>query len=298
MLEGLTLEPLAPGQYRAPHVERHGNGWLVFGGQMLAQMVVAAGSTPDVKPLTSFHAVFARPGQLDQPLLIDVDVIANGRNARSAAVTVHQGGPPCVRGLALALTPQPEVGAHALPTPRTDGPDDAEPLPVKLSGVEVRIADGVDLSDPAGGHPPEVHLWMRVPEAPPDPIVAQAMLAYCSEPFFAATGLRPHENMSQAHFYVTIAPAVTSHGVAFHDRSFRASDWLLFAFSSPHTSQGRVFGRADVFDEDGQSVASVWQENLLRPVEPPSAGEGSASAGEGSATDREDSLVDTDSPPT
>jgi acyl-CoA thioesterase-2 len=267
MLEGLTLESLAPGRYRAPHVDGHGNGWLVFGGQILAQMVVAAGSTPDVKPLTSFHAVFARPGKLDQPLLVDVDVMADGRNARSAAVTVHQGGPPCVRGLALALTPQPEVGAHGLSMPRTDGPNDAERLPVKLLGVDVRIADGVDLSDPAGGHPPELHLWMRVPDAPPDPIIAQAMLAYCSEPFFAAAALRPHENVSQANFYVTFAPAVTSHGVAFHDRSFVASDWLLFVFTSPHAGHGRVFGRADVFNEAGQSVASVWQENLFRPVD-------------------------------
>jgi acyl-CoA thioesterase-2 len=267
MIEGLQLQPLGPGRFRAPHVAGHGNGTFVFGGQMLAQMVIAAGSTPEIRPLTSLHAVFARPGLLDQPLFIDVDVLRDGRNAINSTVTVHQGGPPCVRGLALALAPQPEVGSHALPIPPIGGPGDAETMDVRMVGVEARIAGGVDLNDLNGGNPPEVHLWMRVPDAPPDPLVAQAMLAYCTEPFFVATALRPHEGVSQTKSYSLFTPAVTSHGVAFHDRAFRASDWLLFALSSPHSGQGRVFGRADVFNQAGELVASAWQENLLRPID-------------------------------
>ena len=130
MLEGLQLQRLGPGRFRAPHVDGHGNGSLVFGGQILAQMVIAAGSTPGIRPLTSLHAVFARPSQLDEPLFIDVDILSDGRNATSSTVTVHQGGPPCVRGLALALAPQPEVGFNALPLPRIGGPGDAVPLAV------------------------------------------------------------------------------------------------------------------------------------------------------------------------
>ena len=172
---------------------------------------------------------------------------------------------PCVRGLALALAPQPEVGFNTLPIPQIGGPGDAVPLQVGLVGVEARVVGDVDLSDLCGGNPPELNLWMRVPGAPPDPLIAQAMLAYCTEPFFVATALRPHEGVSQAKSYVTYAPAVTSHGVAFHDRSFRASEWLLFALSSPHSARGRVFGRADVYTESGDLVASAWQENLLRP---------------------------------
>jgi acyl-CoA thioesterase-2 len=125
---------------------------------------------------------------------------------------------------------------------------------------------GVDLSDLGGGHPPELHLWVRAPAAPDDLITAQAMLAYASEVYFVATALRPHEGISQAMVFSTFTPAVLSHGLAFHDTTFQASDWLLFVLSSPHTATGRIFGQADVFTEQGVLVASAWQENLLRPL--------------------------------
>jgi acyl-CoA thioesterase-2 len=266
MLKGLKLEVLGPGRYEAPHVDGLGNGFLVFGGQLLAQMVIAAGTELVGKPLTSLHAVFARPGRLEAPLYIDVEVLQAGRNAGSARVTVHQGAPLCVQALVLAMAPQPEIGRHSDRAPEVGRPEDATLLEVRLADVEARVVDGVDLGDLRGGNPPELHVWMRVPDAPPGPLVAQAMLAYCSEMFFVATALRPHEGVSQAKAYSTFAPAVVSHAVAFHDGSFDASDWLLFAFSSPHTAAGRVFGRADVFSEAGVLLASVWQENLLRPV--------------------------------
>ena len=77
---------------------------------------------------------------------------------------------------------------------------------------------------------------------------------------------RPHDGVSQASLFTELTPAVLSHGIAFHDHSVRVTDWLLFAFTSPHLEAGRVFGRGDVFTRTGHLVASMWQENLLRPV--------------------------------
>jgi len=265
MIDGLALEGGSDGRYLAPHVDGHGGGAVVFGGQLLAQMVMAAGRELDGKPLTSLHAVFARPGRFDLPISIDVDVLHAGRSAASASVTVHQGGAPCVSALALAMASQPDVGRHTAPMPPVAGPDEAAPLVTALRDLEVRVVGDVDLSDPTGGGPAAVELWVRAPDAPDDLLVAQALLAYATEPHFVGTALRPHEGVSQAHSYERFVPAVVSHGLQFH-APFRARQWLLLALSSPHHAAGRVVGRGDVFTEEGELVASCWQENLLRPV--------------------------------
>jgi acyl-CoA thioesterase II len=266
MLNGLVLRTLGPGRYEAPHVEGHGGGRSVFGAQLLAQMVVAASQELEGKPLTSLHAVFARPAELTKPVFIDVDVLHQGRSAGSATISVHQGGPVAARGVALTLAPQRDLVHHSTAPPPLGRPADATPINSTLLDMEVRVVGGADLADLRGGDPPELHLWIRTPAGPDGPVAAKAMLAYASEPFFVAAALRPHEGISQAMVYTTFTPAVVSHSMAFHDASFQASDWLLFAIASPQVAAGRVFGRADVFTERGAFVASVWQENLLRPL--------------------------------
>ncbi len=49
----------------------------------------------------------------------------------------------------------------------------------------------------------------------------------------------------------------------FH-RSFRIDEWLLYALDSPSASNARGFTRGSVFDQQGQLVASVVQEGLIR----------------------------------
>ena len=92
------------------------------------------------------------------------------------------------------------------------------------------------------------------------------MIAYCSEMYFVGTAFRPHEGVSTADAFSSYTPAVVSHSLSFHDPSVSSSEWLLYVFSSPHMAQGRIFGRGDIYTVDGHLVASITQENLLRPI--------------------------------
>jgi acyl-CoA thioesterase-2 len=261
----LELERVDEGRYLAPHVLT-GAPDAAFGGQLLAQIVVAAGHELADKPLTSIHCVFSRPARVDAPIHIDVDVMHEGRNAGSALVTLHQGGPPCVRGLALAVAPQQrEQARHATGAPDVGAPADARPTPSRLDELELRVVGGVDLAHEDGDGPAELYVWARAHGLPDAPNAAKAMIAFAGEPHFVGTALRPHAGLSVSQSFTGFAPAVVSHGVAYHD-AVAESEWWLYALSVPQLANGRLFGRGDVFAEDGRLVASVWQENLMRPL--------------------------------
>jgi acyl-CoA thioesterase II len=266
MLEALAFDNGAPGRLRAQHVVGLGDGPNAFGGALLAQMVAAADRSLGNLPLTSLHAVFGRAVRRDQPLDVEVDTLHFGRSAGTATITMCQGDIRCVGAVAVGLADQGDLPRHGAVAPEVGGPDAASPLPAALPDTEMRVVGDVDFADPGGGFPPEILVWVWVPGAPDDTTVAKAMIAYASEAYFVATALRPHAGMSQASLFTELTPAVVSHGLAFHDHSVRVSDWLLYAFTSPHLAAGRVFGRGDVFTSDGRLVASVVQENLLRPV--------------------------------
>ena len=58
--------------------------------------------------------------------------------------------------------------------------------------------------------------------------------------------------------------ASLDHAVWFH-RPFRADEWWLYDQVSPSASNGRALVLARVFTQDGQLVASVAQEAVMRP---------------------------------
>jgi acyl-CoA thioesterase len=240
-------------------------GRVVFGGQLLAQMVMAAaGSVPD-KSVKSLQAVFVRAASLERPVFLDVEVMHSGRLYSSTTVSVHQDDRLCARALVLLDTADVELARHAAPFPELGGPDSAGPLQPARGGAELRVVGGVDLNDPDDVGPPELAVWTRFPDAPVDDAINRALLAFASEPLFFAAALRPHAGLSQASVYSEIIPAVITHSIYFH-APIRASSWMLLQLTSPHVGRGRIYGYGSVFDVDGQLVASANQENQLRPV--------------------------------
>ncbi len=69
-LDALTLEPVGTDRYRAANMHSEHN--VVFGGQLLAQSVMAALTGQDGKTVKTIHTVFARGGATDKPLDIEV----------------------------------------------------------------------------------------------------------------------------------------------------------------------------------------------------------------------------------
>jgi acyl-CoA thioesterase-2 len=69
-------------------------GWArIFGGQVMAQTLIAAYQTIEKKHLAhSFHGYFLRPGQMDKPIVFDVDRIRDGRSFSTRRVRAIQDG--------------------------------------------------------------------------------------------------------------------------------------------------------------------------------------------------------------
>ena len=70
----LDLETLDDNLFRTAH--KNEGYRRVFGGQVLAQALIAASRTvPDDRHIHSLHAYFLRPGDLDYPIIYQVDRI-------------------------------------------------------------------------------------------------------------------------------------------------------------------------------------------------------------------------------
>src|SRR5437588_21466 len=107
LLQVLDLEP-TDGGFVGQNLSE-GPGAVVFGGQLLAQTVVAASRTLPDKQVLSLHAVFARSARWDEPLDIGVEVMSSGRAFGSVTVTIGQSGKVCARSLVLLQAPDPDL---------------------------------------------------------------------------------------------------------------------------------------------------------------------------------------------
>ena len=134
---------------------------------------------------------------------------------------------------------------------------------------ELRVVDGVDISDPDAVGPAELFVWSRFPGAETSGATGQALLAYATDGFLIGTAMRPHAGVGQAMSHVSISTSVLSHTLTFHE-PIDPGAWHLLAQESPYAGRGRTYGRANVFTEDGRLVASFVQDNMVREIPRPS----------------------------
>ena len=262
LLEVLDLEPVGEGRFRAQNFSE-GPGGVIFGGQLLAQSIVAGGTIDPTKEVKSIHTVFARGGDLSKPLDIEVEAMHTGRALASAAVTVRQGERLCTRSLVLLSAVEPDLIRHGVDVPPVGDPEETPRSSPEGSFWEVRVVGEVDISDPAAVGPPELFVWVRFPGAEAQGVVGQALLAYATDGFLIGTAMRPHEGVGQALSHVSISTSVLSHTLTFHE-PVDAAQWHLLAQESPYAGRGRSYGRANIFSADGQVVASFVQDNMIR----------------------------------
>jgi acyl-CoA thioesterase-2 len=261
MLDSLDLKETAAGTYQAPHIEA-GRG-VVYGGQLIAQSIVAAERENPGKRVRTVHMLFSRGVRADQHADIQVERMHNGRNLASVTVSFCQEGRLCARSLVLLDVAEPDLIRHSRPMPVVPEPDPAQATASLLAAPETIIVGNVDITDPGVTGAPSLQMWVRFPGAPDAPGISRALLAYPTDGWLIATALRPHAGFGQAMAHVEISTGVVSHSLSFED-TFRADEWLLIDLDSVHAANGRAFGRADVFTQDGRLVASFSQDALIR----------------------------------
>ncbi|HET9985561.1 MAG TPA: acyl-CoA thioesterase II [Longimicrobiales bacterium] len=276
LLELLDLEPIEFNIYRGRNRDV-GTG-RVFGGQVLAQALVAARRTvEEERDAHSLHGYFILPGDLSIPIVYFVDRLRDGKSFATRQVTAIQHGRAIFNmsasfqaaesgpehQIAMPEVPPPEALPSELDLLRGMADRIPEPLRRVLTQdrpLDYRLVTQVDPFAPTP-LPPVRYMWLRAIGTMPDDLLShQAVLAYASDYGILATTLQPHAlTVRQPDLQV----ASLDHAIWFH-RRFRVDEWLLYASDSPATAGARGFARGSIFTRDGTLVASVAQEGLVR----------------------------------
>lgn len=248
----------------------------VFGGQVLAQSLHAVHNTvPEDRVLHSMHGYFILAGDINFPIIYDVDRIRDGGSFTTRrAVAIQKGR--AIFNMAASFQIQRAGLDHQIDIPNVPGPEslknDLELLEgLKLSApqlyrnlyherpIEFRPVEVINPLKPEKSVPLR-HVWLRAKGQLPDELrIHQEVLAYASDYNLLTTAVLPHQDQIERGemFFASL-----DHAMWFH-RSFRVDDWLLYQLDSPSASNTRGFTRGNIFDRSGILVASVVQEGLM-----------------------------------
>ncbi|MEP6780210.1 MAG: acyl-CoA thioesterase II [Gemmatimonadaceae bacterium] len=272
----LDLEPLEVNIYRGRN--RDIGAERVYGGQVFAQALVAARRTVDEKrEAHSAHGYFILPGDLNAPIVYFVDRLRDGKSFTTRRVTAIQHG-HAIFNLSASFHIEERGVSHQptmpdVPDPETLKPElelirkveERIPLEHRAAIVQERPIDFRPVAPLDFFHPekrePVRHVWFKsIGLLPDDTLMHQAVLAYASDYGLLITALQPH---GIAFRSPGLQLASLDHSLWMH-RSFRADEWLLYSVDSPIATGARGFVRGQVFSRDGNLVASVAQEGLVR----------------------------------
>ena len=248
----------------------------VFGGQVLAQSLVAAQRTIDEdRSVHSMHGYFLRPGNVELPITFSVDRIHDGRSFSTRRTLAYQDGVPILSMIASfqdadeGLEHQAEMPT-GLPQPE-DLPSAAESLsgidhPVANFWATQRAFDLRHIPSPVyfsveGPHVPHQAIWVKaLGTLPDDPNLHRAALAYASDYTILEPILRAH---GVSWGTPGLKAASLDHAMWFH-RSGRVDEWMLYVQESPNAIGGRGLSLGRIFSRDGVLLASVAQEGMVR----------------------------------
>jgi acyl-CoA thioesterase-2 len=273
ILSLLRLAPAGPDEFFGPQSDDRRNS-RVFGGQVAAQALMAAGLTaPDRLP-HSMHLYFLRAGDPHAPLRYTVTRLRDGGTFSARAVAVTQGDDRVILE-ALASFTEPIDGIDyqhempAAPAPEGLAPMEialseyahihngfwVQPRPVSMRYVGAPPLLAADLPVPLE---PATQLWLRVDgDAPTDPLTTYCLLAYISDwsildPVLYATRRPP----------IAMSIASVDHAMWFH-RPPDFSDWLLYDQWSPSGIGARGLSNGAMYNRTGELVCTVVQEGYL-----------------------------------
>ncbi|MDC7338880.1 acyl-CoA thioesterase [Streptomyces lydicus] len=259
----------------------------VFGGQVAAQALVAAGRTvPADRPPHSLHAYFLRPGDPGAPIVYTVDRIRDGRSFTTRRVVAVQHGQPIFHLSASfqvyeeglehqePMPPAPDplelpTAAEMLPrhAERFLAPGVAERLLEARAAIDLRYADEPPYVTVGAPRDPRSQVWFRTQGKLDDdgdiprPLLDICLVTYVSDMTLLDSILLAHGRGGWA--VGDVVGASLDHAMWFH-RPLRADEWLLYDQESPTAQGGRGLGQGRIFTADGQLAVSVIQEGVIR----------------------------------
>jgi acyl-CoA thioesterase-2 len=280
LIELLELEPLEENIFRGQ--SRDIGTAQVFGGQVLGQALAAASRTVGPgRDAHSLHAYFLKRGDVNAPIIYEVDRARDGHSFTNRRVVAIQHGEQ-IFNMAASFQVSESGLEHQVEMPVVPPPEDLQDIEAiaREAGQELpeRMRRFLTYRRPFMVHPvepqqlfvnqtmkPVKHVWMKAMDRlPADDFLHEVLLAYISDYELIGTATLPHGMHAQRG---GLQMASLDHAMWFH-RPVRVDEWLLFSLTSPNASGARGFSQGHVFTRNGVLVATLAQEGLIRIRQP------------------------------
>lgn len=266
LLEFLDCEPLDLNLFRGQSKDfEYGQ---VFGGQVLGQAIKAAYSTVETgRFIHSAHAYFLTRGDVDAPIIYEVDRSLDGGSFSSRRVVAIQHGKQIFHLSASFQKAEKGLEYSEKVTPPIETLNLS--LKNKTAIFEHHQEEFVEmhyLSKEQLTKPNSVQFWFKTKNTLPDSLPCHhSVLAYISDMGLLESSLVPHSlnqlELSKRKQKLIIASL--DHAIWFH-RPFRADEWMFYDCEVQSTSNARGLSFGRIYTQDGTLVATTTQEGLIR----------------------------------
>ena len=243
----------------------------IFGGQVMAQTLIAAYKTIDVEHFAhSYHSYFLRPGNMDKSITFTVDRIRDGKSFTTRSVKAIQEG-EAIFNCSISFQKREKGLEHQIEMPDVPEPESLKseqeireeslkelkmkkedmPMFIKQREIEMRPVEHQNYFKPER-MPPYKNTWIKTDGSlPEDQVIQQAFLLYISD-----MGLLGAANNSVGVNFLTknLQNASLDHAMWFH-RKLDLDGWFLYSIDSPVTRNARGFSRGSIFSRDGKLIA-------------------------------------------
>lgn len=241
----------------------------LYGGQIVAQALRAASLTtePEFRP-HSIRAYFIRPGDHVEPVRYEVDRIRNGRSFTTRRVVARQAIGAILNAECSFQRPTDAPSVQTVHMPAVPGPEVLEQTSFTRRFDRCFVPEA-DLESQHRTGAGRVVAWIKVNE-PVDfsedegrsNLIHQCWLAYTSDDLATDT-VRAAAIAATAIEKDHWTGVSLDHTIWFH-RPMRSDVWHLHDFTCHHFTGSRGLAVGHVFTAEGEHVATVAQEVLLR----------------------------------
>jgi acyl-CoA thioesterase-2 len=251
----------------------------VFGGQLVAQALLAMSRTIDGLAPASLHAHFVASGDVERPLELAVDRVRDGRSMVTRRATTSQAGRPVLIASASfeaawpassrAVEPLPGPAPEALPTLQewaeaavAERGEGAQRWIDRPPPLDIRISEPPTFLSGAHATGQRSH-WLRLPRPVGDDALLHAvLLAYASDFFLLDMAVRNHPD---GLGWDELIGSSLDHSIWLH-RSVDFHEWHRYTQELLAVDGQRGLVRGSLHQRDGRLVASTAQEVLVRPL--------------------------------
>lgn len=282
VLDHLSLEKVQEDSFVTVH--QNEGSRQVFGGQLMAQSLVAAStSVPSEKKLVSYQSIFTAPADIAKSIHYKVKSLHEGKSFSLRQVVAQQHNKLCFQATVSFQSIDEGLEFHQS-MPSVPTPYECADLPEMVAAYQKHFPDHLGKVDAAASLPPQAvdmrfvdinrflapstdsvgqFIWVRFDaDLGGDHERHKQVLAYVSDQTIAHVATAPH---GLGGVNPKLRLVSLDHSLWFH-RPFAADDWLLLARQCESTSAGRALVTGQIFDQAGTLVASLAQQALVRLV--------------------------------